>query len=108
MPSTVLPVQKDPVYRIPLHYYIHVLDQNTTLARLEVGPQKFFKHDNESIIFGPEKMIVLPPRHYCIVQNPVIKNIDGKPQYDQNGQVRLLHGTEDVGLEGEYKEPFPL
>ena len=36
---------------------------------------------------GPEKMIVVPPRHYCVVENPAIKDKDGKPVFDTHGQV---------------------
>lgn len=49
-----------PVYRIPPYYYIHVLDQNTNVTRLEIGPKTFIKQDNESVIIGPEKMITVP------------------------------------------------
>jgi major vault protein len=49
-----------PVYRIPPHHYIHVLDQNTNVTRLEIGPKTFIKQDNESVIIGPEKMITVP------------------------------------------------
>ncbi|CAF3424743.1 unnamed protein product [Rotaria sp. Silwood1] len=97
-----------PVYRIPPYYYIHVLDQNTSVTRLEIGPQKFFKQDNETIVFGPDKMITLPPRHYCVIENPVVKNEDDQAQFDKNGQAKLLHGSQDVRLENDYKEPFPL
>jgi major vault protein len=49
-----------PVYRIPPYYYIHVLDQNTNITRLEIGPKTFIKQDNETVILGPEKMITVP------------------------------------------------
>jgi hypothetical protein len=49
-----------PVYRIPPYHYIHVLDQNTNVTRLEIGPKTFIKQDNESVIVGPEKMITVP------------------------------------------------
>jgi hypothetical protein len=49
-----------PVYRIPPHYYIHVLDQNTNVTRLEIGPKTFIKQDNETVTVGPEKMITVP------------------------------------------------
>ena len=32
-------------------------------------------------------MIVVPPRHYCLVENPAIKDKDGKPVFDTHGQV---------------------
>ena len=45
---------------------------------------------------GPEKMIVVPPRHYCLVENPAVKDKDGKPVFDTHGQAchlyyRLMH-----------------
>jgi major vault protein len=49
-----------PVYRIPPYYYIHVLDQNTNITRLEIGPKTFIKQDNETVTIGPEKMITVP------------------------------------------------
>lgn len=36
---------------------------------------------------GPEKMIVVPPRHYCVVENPVMRDKDEKPVFDTHGQV---------------------
>ncbi|CAF3859148.1 unnamed protein product [Rotaria sp. Silwood2] len=87
MSSESLPSQTGPVYHILSFYYIHVLDQNTGVTRLEIGPKTFFKQDNETITLGPEKMIILPPRHYCVVENPVVKNDIGQVQLDENGQI---------------------
>lgn len=49
-----------PVYRIPPYHYIHVLDQNTNVTRLDIGPKTFVKQDNETVTIGPEKMITVP------------------------------------------------
>ncbi|CAF3914588.1 unnamed protein product [Rotaria sp. Silwood2] len=108
MSSKSLPAQTGPVYRIPPYYYIHVLDQNTSITRLEIGPHKFLKQGNETIVFGPDKMITLPPRHYCVIENPVVKNENNQAQFDKNGQAKLLHGSLDVRQENDYEEPFPL
>ncbi|CAF5173481.1 unnamed protein product, partial [Rotaria magnacalcarata] len=108
MSSKNLPAQMGPIYRIPPYYYLHVLDQNTSVTRLEIGPKKFFKQDNETIVFGPDQMITLAPRHFCVVENPVVKNENGQAQFDKNGQVKLSYGSLDVRLEQDYKEPFPL
>jgi major vault protein len=54
-----------PVYRIPPYYYIHVLDQNTNVTRLEIGPKTFIKQDNETVTVGPEKMITVPYVNCC-------------------------------------------
>jgi major vault protein len=35
------------VIRVPPYHYIHVLDQNSNVSRLEVGPLTFVKQDNE-------------------------------------------------------------
>ena len=79
------------IYRIPPYYYIHVLDQNSNVTKLEVGPQTFIRQDNEKVILGPEKMIVVPPRHYCIVENPAMIGKDGKVSMDGHGQVYKNH-----------------
>lgn len=78
------------IYRIPPYYYVHVLDQNSNVTKLEVGPQTFIRQDNEKVILGPEKMIVVPPRHYCIVENPVMIGKDSNVLMDKHGQVRLM------------------
>jgi major vault protein len=108
MSSKSLAAQMGPVYRIPPFYYMHVLDQNTGVTRLEIGPQTLFKQDNENILIGPEKMITIPPRNYCIVENPAVKTATGQVQFDTNGQIKLCHATSDVRLNKDYGEPFPL
>ena len=46
------------------------------------------------MVFGPEKMITIPPRHYCVIENPAVKDDEGKPVYDDNGQIKLLHADQ--------------
>lgn len=36
-------------------------------------------------------MIVVPPRYYCIITNPVLRDEDGQPLADQHGQIRLRY-----------------
>ena len=37
-------------------------------------------------------MITVPPRHYCVVENPVLKDAKtGKVTYDNHGQAKLRH-----------------
>ncbi len=57
-----------PVYRIPPYHYIHVLDQNTNVTRLEIGPKTFIKQDNETVTVGPEKMITVPYVNYLNIK----------------------------------------
>jgi major vault protein len=80
------------IIKIPPFHYLHVLNNNTNVSRLETGPQKFVIFDNDSVVLGPKKMIVIPPRHYCIVENPAIRNEKNEVLLDQHGQVRLRHG----------------
>jgi major vault protein len=108
MSSKNVSSQSGPLYRIPPYYYIHVLDQNTNGTRLEIGPKTFFKQDQETIVIGPEKMITLSPRHYCVIESPVVKNENDQIQFDKNGQAKLSHGSLDIRLEKDYQEPFPL
>ena len=41
----------DALYRIPPYFYLHVLDQNTNVTRLEIGPQTFIRQDNERLVY---------------------------------------------------------
>ncbi|KAH0626419.1 hypothetical protein JD844_001385, partial [Phrynosoma platyrhinos] len=127
------------IIRIPPYHYTHVLDQNSNVTRVEVGPKTYIRQDNESvtfteaaykvlltvskskflevsffplllfsqprIIFPPVKMVMVPPRHYCIILNPVIRGADGTIQLDALGQVRLRHADLEIRLT---QDPFPL
>ena len=65
-----------------MYMYVHEAKSKTTqhmlIVRVWLCPQ---------VIVGPEKMIVVPPRHYCVVENPAMKDKDGKPVFDTHGQV---------------------
>ncbi|EDO36139.1 predicted protein [Nematostella vectensis] len=97
--------ESDSIYRIPPYYYIHVLDQNSNVTKVETGPKTFIRQDNEKVILGPEKMITVPPRHYCIVENPCLRDKDGKLVLDDYGQIKLRHADQDIRLA---QDPFPL
>ena len=79
------------IFRIPPYYYIHILDQNTNVTKVEIGPRTYIRQDNEKVVFGPQQMITIPPRHYCIVENPVLVDDDYKVVLDANGQAKLKH-----------------
>eukprot|EP01110_Echinostelium_bisporum_P011759 TRINITY_DN57_c0_g1_i2.p1 TRINITY_DN57_c0_g1~~TRINITY_DN57_c0_g1_i2.p1 ORF type:complete len:845 (-),score=482.36 TRINITY_DN57_c0_g1_i2:190-2691(-) len=93
------------VIRIKPYHFIHVLDNNTNVTRVELGPQTFTRQDHEKVVLGPDPMVMIPPRNYCIIANPVILTKDGKPATDDHGQYKLKHGDEEIRFE---KEPFPL
>jgi len=77
--------------RIAPYHYIHVLDNNTNVQRVENGPQTFTRQEHEKVVSGPNPMIIVPPRHYCVVLDPYIREDEKtkKPAYDQHGQVRI-------------------
>lgn len=97
--------ESESLFRIPPYYYIHVLDQNKNVTKLEVGPLTYIRQDNERVVVGPEKMITIPPRHYCVIENPVVKDKDGNIVQDASGQVKLLHADQEIRLA---QDPFPL
>lgn len=78
--------------RIPPFHYIHILDKNSNLSRLEIGPQTFIVQDHELIATGdkPLKMIVLQRNTYCEITNPVIRLSDGSLSKDKHGQVNQI------------------
>lgn len=93
------------VFRIPPYFFIHVLDNNTNVTKVEVGPQTFTRQDHIKVVKGPEKMITVPPRHYCVIQNPIQRGEGGAPVTDSFGQFKLRFGDQEVRLQ---QEPFPL
>eukprot|EP01094_Clydonella_sp_ATCC50884_P000826 TRINITY_DN1061_c0_g1_i1.p1 TRINITY_DN1061_c0_g1~~TRINITY_DN1061_c0_g1_i1.p1 ORF type:complete len:470 (-),score=135.03 TRINITY_DN1061_c0_g1_i1:1111-2409(-) len=96
---------RDYVIKIPPLCYLHVQDRNDNVTRMEVGPRTFTCMDHETVILGPEPMKVIPPRHYCVIADPVMRDGNGVIQFDKHGQVKLRHGDREVRLE---QEPFPL
>ncbi|XP_036408425.1 major vault protein [Megalops cyprinoides] len=93
------------IIRIPPHHYIHVLDQNTNIAKVEIGPRTYIRQDNERVLFLPVCMIMVPPRHYCVVLNPVARDDEGRVQFDLLGQAKLRHADLEIRLA---QDPFPL
>uniref|UniRef100_A0A8P4GGS6 Major vault protein n=1 Tax=Dicentrarchus labrax TaxID=13489 RepID=A0A8P4GGS6_DICLA len=93
------------IIRIPPHHYIHVLDQNTNIARVEIGPLTYIRQDNERVLFAPVRMVMVPPRHYCVILNPVTRDDDKQVLFDQSGQAKLRHADLEIRLT---QDPFPL
>ena len=50
-------------------------------------------------------MVTVPPRHYCIVANPVSRDAQNLVLFDTTGQVRLRHADQEIRLA---QDPFPL
>eukprot|EP01126_Amoeba_proteus_P057935 TRINITY_DN7425_c0_g1_i1.p1 TRINITY_DN7425_c0_g1~~TRINITY_DN7425_c0_g1_i1.p1 ORF type:complete len:432 (-),score=79.51 TRINITY_DN7425_c0_g1_i1:78-1289(-) len=91
---------------------MHVRDTNTNIVSLVSGPSKFTCLENHEVILSPTKMILIPPCHYAIIDNPVQRTRDPKTgelteevQFETNGQVVLRHGDQEVRF---HQKPFPL
>ncbi|XP_071850070.1 major vault protein-like isoform X2 [Apostichopus japonicus] len=95
----------DSIFRIPPYYYVHVLNHNTNVTKVEVGPQTYIRQDHERVLFAPQNMITIPPRNYCIIENPAQHDGDGNVVLDQNGQVKLYHADSEIRFS---QDPFPL
>ncbi|XP_065921043.1 major vault protein-like [Dysidea avara] len=83
------------------NFYVHVIDMNTNVTTLYVGPRNLMLADNQKLSAGPLPFVVIPPGHYCVVQNP----IDDTKPIVENEQCELKFGFTEVRL---HKEPFPL
>jgi major vault protein len=52
--------------------------------------------------------VTLPPLHYCIIEDPVIKDDAGELVYDKHGQVKINLGDSEIRTAMIFKQPFPL
>ena len=95
----------DAVLRLKPYQYVHVLDNNKNVTRVEVGPQTLTRQEHEKITAGPLEMLQIPPRHYATIANPIVRDGDGAPQFDEHGQIKLRHGEREVRYNSE---PFLL
>ncbi|KNC53117.1 major vault protein [Thecamonas trahens ATCC 50062] len=93
------------VIRVPPFSYIHILDNNVNVTSIVAGPRTYTRPDHVRVVLGPEKMITIPPRHYCVVGNPVVRDDGGNPVVDEYGQYKLRFGDEEVR---EAQDRFPL
>ena len=50
-------------------------------------------------------MVTVPPRHYCVIENPIRRDKDEEVVLDANGQAKLQHADQEIRLA---QEPFPL
>ena len=74
---------------------------------METGPLTFIRKEHETIVAGPNNMINLPPRTYCKILNPLIKEA-GKPKYNEYGEVEIERGEIEYRTADAYPDPFPL
>lgn len=87
----------DSVIHLGPQQYVHVLNLTTITQRVEVGPKSLAIGTNEQVVGAIAKFLVVPPRHYCKILNPVVHGLDGK------FSLRLGHHEYRF-----HEEPFPL
>lgn len=92
------------VIRLKPFHYIHITDRNTNVTYLSVGPKTITTQEHEDIAKGPEKMMIVPPRNWIKIRNPVELK-DKQPVVDEYGNTVLRWGEEEIRIE---PEPFPL
>ena len=100
----------DVIIRVPPFSYIQLLDTNTNITRVVVGPQTVTRQEHEKVVLGPEKMVTVPPRHFIKIKNPVMRDEDGSVIVDKYGQAKLRFGDEEYRIHATSGalEPFPL
>mmetsp|Transcript_3875 Transcript_3875/g.8144 ORF Transcript_3875/g.8144 Transcript_3875/m.8144 type:complete len:829 (-) Transcript_3875:38-2524(-) len=98
------------IIRIAPYKYIHVLDTNSNVTHLRIGPDIYVKQDHEKVVSGkdPLDMVRLAPRHYVIVKDPIVLTETGEPARDRYQQVVVRHGEKEIRFYDQYPEPFPL
>jgi len=93
------------VMRLKPLQYVHVHNNNSNVTRLVVGPVSYTREDHEAFVSAtPLAFVAVPPRHYCVIANPVVRK-DGEVQAYSNGQVKIRTGDRVIRFEGP---PFPL
>lgn len=102
--ATAAPTAQLSVYRIKPQHYIHVLDNNSNVTRVELGPLTFTRQDHETVLTNPLPMIMIPPRHYVIIANPAERDANGVVP-EESGQIKLRHGDEEIRFQ---QPPFAL
>ena len=51
-------------------------------------------------------MIIIPPRHYAIVSNPIVRDENGEAVKNEHGNYKVRHGDEEIRY--HQPDPFPL
>ncbi|RNF26726.1 major vault protein [Trypanosoma conorhini] len=93
------------VIRIKRNNYVHLLDNNTNVTRCLLGPLVYTRQEHERCLFSPRPCVVVPPRCYCVIQNPCVRDASGAPVLGANSSVMLRMGEEEIRFE---QQPFAL
>lgn len=89
---------------VPPYHYVHVLDLNTNISTLVMGPKTYVCKENERFECSVSRMVSISPMEYCVVENPVVKE-NGHAVFESDGQVKLQMGAMEYRY---HQDPFPL
>ena len=85
---------------------MHIIDNNTNVTRVLVGPLTYTRLDHEQVLHPePQNCIAVPPNHYCVIENPVVRKPDGAIMLDALKQIKVRIGDSEIRF---MQEPFPL
>jgi len=87
------------ILRLTPIQYAHVLDLNSNITHVKLGPSTLILQDNQKLVLGPETLVIIPPGSYCVVTNPV------KQPVEAGLQAELHFGHEEYRF---HQAPFPL
>jgi major vault protein len=79
--------------------FVHVLNVNTNVTSLRCGPDTFTTAFNERLVSQTHSLVALPPNHYCVVLNPVLR------RRGQGAAVRQIDGHAECDR-GQRREPL--
>ena len=78
------------------------------MDRIEFGPQNYVRQEGEELLHDrPQDFIVLKPYTFAVIADPVIMK-DKAPLLDKHGTVVVRHGEQEIRIDKDYPEPFPL
>lgn len=98
--------EKMPIARLKPNQFIHLLNNNTNITTLLLGPLTYTRLDHEYFVTDkPQNFINIPPQKYCIIENPVVRDVNGAPVIDAYGQAKTLIGDREMRFT---QDPFPL
>jgi major vault protein len=92
----------DKIVGIGPYQYVHILDVNTNITSLKVGPQNLVLSENQKLIKTAAPFVKIPPGSYCVVVHP----LDGRKAIEEGKPYPLRFGYREVRLTDV--SPFPL
>jgi major vault protein len=95
------------IIRIPLRNYVHIKDTFTNITYLVEGAKNYALKSNEVLVKDITPHIQLGKSQYIVIVNPVVRTETGVAR-ETFGQVKLRWGEEEIRIDQDYKDPFPL